>query len=172
VRRALVIPMFASLAFSGCGYHVGGKADLLPSTLHTIAIPAFGNNTTRYKLTEILPGAIGREFITRTRYRIVADPNEADAILRGTVVSSASYPIIFDQATGRASSIQMNVVIELKLVDRVSGKMLFERSRMESHGRYEVTTNEIQYFDESSTALDRISREIARQVVSSILEAF
>ena len=57
--------------------------DLIPKTVHTIAIPAFTNPTTRYKLTDQLPEAIAREFISRTRYRIVSDPNPADAVLKG-----------------------------------------------------------------------------------------
>ena len=51
-----------------------GTRDLVPKTVHTIAIPAFTNETTRYKLTDQLPEAIAREFISRTRYRIVTDP--------------------------------------------------------------------------------------------------
>ena len=31
---------------TACGYHVSGHADLLPSTLKTIAVPAFTNLTT------------------------------------------------------------------------------------------------------------------------------
>src|SRR5438552_767428 len=52
---------------SSCGYHVAGKADLVPKNVKTIAIPAFTNVTTRYKLTDRLPEAITREFISRTR---------------------------------------------------------------------------------------------------------
>ena len=156
----------------GCGYHVGGRGDLIPSTVHTIAIPAFGNATTRYKLTESLPQAIGREFISRTRYRIVADPNEADAILRGDVVNFFSAPIILDQQSGRAAGIQVNIYMNLKLVDKGSGKIIYQRDNLEVKGRYEVATDQVQYFDESGPALQRLSEEVARQVVSSILEAF
>ena len=40
----------------------------------------------------MLPSAIGREFIARTRYRVVANPNEADAILTGAVTNVMSAP--------------------------------------------------------------------------------
>lgn len=162
----------AALALSGCGYHVGGKADLLPATIRTIAIPAFGNVTIRYKLTELLPSAIGREFIARTRYRIVANPDEADAILTGAVTNALSAPTIFDPKTGRASVIQVMVFMNITLVERTSGKVLFKRQGMEVRQRYEVATNQAEYFDESTMALERLSLEAARQVVSSILEAF
>ena len=37
---------------TGCGYHVGGKSDLLPKSLQTIAVPVFNNLTVRYKLAD------------------------------------------------------------------------------------------------------------------------
>jgi outer membrane lipopolysaccharide assembly protein LptE/RlpB len=169
-RRAfLLFPGAASLA--GCGYHVGGKADLLPADIRTIAIPAFANNTNRYKLTEKLPGAITHEFLTRTRYRIVAKPEEADAVLSGTVLNVISAPTIFDSTSGRAAGIQISVILSLTLKDR-AGKVLFTRPALETRNRYEVSIEESAYFDESANALDRLSQEVARNVVSSVLEAF
>lgn len=171
MRRAAAV-LLAAAALAGCGYHVGGRADLLPSTLRTIAIPAFGNASPRYRLTAQLPAAITREFLTRTRYRVVADPNEADAVLYGTVRSYFSFPTLFDQSTGRASGVQVSVFLDVKLVERETGKVLFEQQNYEFRGRYEIAVDQAQYFDESSTALERLSREVARQLVSSILEAF
>ena len=41
---------------SGCGYHLAGRAELLPKTIKTVAVPAFTNSaTTQYKLTDRLP---------------------------------------------------------------------------------------------------------------------
>jgi outer membrane lipopolysaccharide assembly protein LptE/RlpB len=160
------------LSLTGCGYHVGSSGDLLPKDLKAIAIPAFGNNTTRYKLTERLPSAIGREFLTRTRYRVVADPNEADAILTGVVTNYMSGTMILDQASGRAAGIQMYVYMDLRLTDRKTGKVIFQRPGLEVRERYEVSIEQKAYFDESEVALDRLSRQVARQVVATVLEAF
>jgi hypothetical protein len=171
-RRGLVSMLPAGLVAAACGYHVGGKADLIPAKVRTIAIPAFGNNTTRYKLTELLPGAITREFLSRTRYRIVADPNEADAILAGTVVNYFASPSIMDQATGRAAGLVVILLLNITLTDKGTGTVLFQRTNYEFRGRYEVSSDQVQYFDESGTSMQRLSQEVARQVVSSILEAF
>ena len=162
----------ASLGLCGCGYTVGGKGDLLPATLHTIAIPAFANGTTRYRLTEWLPAAIGREFLSRTRYRVVAEPDAAEAVLQGTVLNVMSAPTIMDQKTGRAAGIQVIVTLKLKLTERATGKVLFEREYLEVRQRYEVAVDQTQYFDESDEALQRLSGEAARRVVSAVLEAF
>ena len=83
---ALLLPL---AVWSSCGYRFGAADTVLPKTIHTIAIPAFNNLTTRYKLTDQMPEAISREFITRTRYRVVSDANTADAVLRGAVINYA-----------------------------------------------------------------------------------
>jgi len=161
------------LLLSSCGYHVAGKADLVPKSIHTIAIPAFANITTRYKLTDHLPEAISREFIARTRYQIVNDPQAADAVLRGSVINYIAYPTVFDQQTGRASGLAVNVTMQVSLVERATGKVIFTRPSFDVRQRYEISvSNATAYFDESDAALDRLSRDVARAVVTAILENF
>jgi len=162
----------AALGCAGCGYHVAGRADLLPKNVKTIAIPAFGNLTIRYRLADRLPAALAREFLSRTRYEVVADPNAADAILTGAVVNYFAYPTVFDQNTGRAAGIQMIAILQLRLTDRVSGAVLFDRPAFEARQRYEISTDQLTYFEENAPAMDRMARDVARNVVSAILENF
>ena len=162
----------AALSLTGCGYHVAGKADTLPKTIRTIAIPAFGNASTRYKLADLMPAAITREFISRTKYQIITDASQADAVLRGVVTNFVSYPTVFDPATGRASTIQLSVFLKITLEERATGKVLFSRPSMEVKERYEISVDPKVYFDESGPALQRISRDVARGIVSAVLENF
>ena len=162
----------AVLLATSCGYHTGGHADLVPKTVHTIAIPAFTNQTTRYKLTDQLPEAIAREFISRTRYRIVADPSAADAVLTGSVLTYTSFPTVFDPTTGRASAVEVHVTMRLDLVERASGKTLYTRPNFEMRERYQISIDPAAFFEESDAALARASQQTAQQVVSSILENF
>jgi outer membrane lipopolysaccharide assembly protein LptE/RlpB len=157
---------------SGCGYHVGGKSDLLPKTVQTIAVPEFKNLTVRYKFADRLTGSIVREFISRTRYHIIADPAQADAVLTGTILTFAAYPTIFDPATGRAAGVQIQANMQLMLTERATGKVLFNRPQFEFRERYEVSVDQAQYFEESEQALDRLSRDAARTLVSAIVSAF
>jgi hypothetical protein len=160
------------LSLSSCGYHVAGKADLVPKTVHTIAIPPFSNITTRYKLTDHLPQAISREFRARTRYQIVNDQNQADAVLSGAVVNYIAYPTIIDQTTGRASGLQVFVTLQITFTERATGKVIYTRPNYEAHQRYELSINANTYFEESDAALDRLAQDVARDLVSSILENF
>lgn len=163
----------ATLGLAGCGYHVAGTQSVLPKTIHTIAVPPFVNATVRYKLTDMLPEDIDREFISRTKYQIVNDPTQADAVLRGTVLNYLAYPTLVDQANGRTSALQVTVRLSVNLMDRATGKVLFNRPVYEAHERYEASvTNNYQYFDESSSAVRRLSKDVARDLVSSILDNF
>ena len=172
MRWRLALAAAALSAALGCGYHVSGRADLLPKNIRTIAVPAFGNATTRYRLADHLSGAVTREFLTRTRYRIVADPNEADAILQGSLVNYSSYPAVFDPATGRASGVLMAATLQIILRDRATGTVIFTRPSMEVRERYEIAIDPRAYFEESDTAVERMSREVARSIVSAVLEKF
>jgi Lipopolysaccharide-assembly len=159
------------LLFPACGYHVSGKANLLPKNIHTIYVPAFENLTTHYRLTDAIPEAISREFIARTRYEVVRHQEDADAVLKGSVTSLLSYAILTDQSTGRATALQVVARLQVNLYDR-SGKVLYSRPSWEFHQRYELSTNAQTYFDESGAAELRMSQDVAREVVSGILENF
>src|SRR3984893_2778078 len=163
---------FASFLLSSCGYHVAGRTDMLPKNVQTTAIPAFANLPTRYKVSELLAGAVTREFISRTRYRIVTDPNQADAVLTGAVVNFFAYPILLDPRTARASSVQAIVMMQVYLRDQATGAVLFSRPNMEFRQSYELSVDPRAYFDESDVAMDRLSRDVARSVVSAILANF
>jgi outer membrane lipopolysaccharide assembly protein LptE/RlpB len=161
-----------ALACAGCGYHVAGRADLIPRDIKTIAVPAFANGTIRYKLARQLPADITRELISRTRYNIVAEPEQADAVLHGALVNFIAYPTTSDPSTGRATSVEVVATVSVTLTNRHTGKVLYSRDRFEYRQRYEVPVDPKAYFDESGTTIERVSRDVARTVVSGILEAF
>lgn len=168
-RREFLTLGAASAVLSGCGYHVAGRADLLPKTLRTIAVPAFANNTPRYRLADRLAQAITREFLTRTRYQVVSDPGQADAVLDGGVMNIMTFPITFAANT---TGVQIHVFLRVTLRERASGKELYSNANLEYRERYEIAVDPVAYFEESDAALDRLSRQVGASVVTAILEAF
>jgi hypothetical protein len=143
---------------------------MMPKTIKTIAIPAFTNRTTRYKLARTLPADIGREMLSRTRYKIIDDPGQADAVLTGTLHNFVAYPTI--SAGGRSTLVEAVVTLNLTLTNRATGAVLYSRAGAEFRERYEISVDPKAYFDESGTAMERLSQSVARGVVSAILEKF
>jgi hypothetical protein len=162
-----------AVAFSlSCGYHVGGQADLVPKSIQTIAIPTFTTVTTKYRLVDILPLQISREFASRTRFKIENDARVADAILKGTINNVVVYPAVSDPTTGKATSIRVVVFLSVYLTERASGKVLFSHVSWAIHEDYGDAIDPHQFFDESGAAYDRLSRDVARDVVSDVVEGF
>ena len=170
MKRAFA-PAVALLA-AACGYHVGGHSDAIPASIKTIAIPPLVNNTMRPKLPALLAEDLTREFHARTRYVIITDPNLADAVLKGAIAKFVNFPTIADPASGRATGAGCVVTMNLTLTDRHTGKVLFSQSGVEYRERYEIAIDPKTYFDESDTALERLSRDLAQSIVTAILEKF
>lgn len=168
---AAVLLIFA-LGWSSCGYQLAGKADTLPDTVGVIAIPPFQNHTVEFKVEQHLTRAVTREFISRTRYDVVTDEALADAVLTGAVVNVLVFPIVFDAASGRATSISTITQVRVSLRDRKTDEVLYDNPNLEHRERYEVSTDPDAYFEERELALVRTSEAAARSIVSAVLERF
>lgn len=163
----------AILCQTGCGYHVVGRTNnTLPASVHTIAVPVFENTTSVYRIEQRLTDAVVHELLARTPYRVVPKPEDGDAVLRGTVTSITSAPVIFDPVTGQATTILVTVVIAVRLEDRASGKLLYHNDGMVFREPYEISTDIPSFFEEEGPGLDRLSRDFASRVVATILENF
>ena len=170
-RLATFAPALMLLT-AGCGYHIAGRGDLLPKTMKTVAIQPFGNNTMLYKLARLLPADVGHELISRTKYQLVDDPSHADAVLTGNLINYGAYPTVIDPITSRATTVMVITTVQFTLTERATGKVLVTRPGFEVRERYEISGDPKAYFDESGTAMLRLSKAVARSVVSAILEKF
>jgi outer membrane lipopolysaccharide assembly protein LptE/RlpB len=173
------------LSVAGCGYHVVGRANTLPPDAKTIAIPAFGNQTTTYRIEQVLTESVVHEFIARTKYRVITDADDADLVLRGDVLNAGAGAVLFDPTTGVATTVVVTVTARFTLQDR-NGKMLYQANNLVFREPYEIAeicptptqvcpateANPNSFFQEEGPALDRMSRDFAEQVVSDILENF
>jgi outer membrane lipopolysaccharide assembly protein LptE/RlpB len=170
VNRAALLPVL--LLIPSCGYRLAGTADTIPKTVKTIAVPPFANATTQYKLTDHLANAIARELNSRTNYDVIQDPTRADAVLSGVVASVLAFPTTFDPRSGRAAGVEMAVTLSIQLRERETGNLIYTQPSYSFRQRYEISIDPAAYFEESSTAFARLSQDVARTVVTAILENF
>ena len=160
------------LVVAGCGYHTAGHAVQLPENVKSIAVPAFTNQTTTYRIEQMLTASVVREFSTRTHYRILNDPGEpADATLRGSVLSTSASPLTYNSATGQAASVLVVVSMKVALTDR-QGKVLYQNPSYVFREQYEVSQDLASFFEEDTPAFRRLSQDFARTLVSNLLEGF
>jgi len=168
-----ILALLAIMAMAlGCGYHTAGHAVRLPESMRSIAIPGFTNQTQTYRIEQILTRDVVREFIGRTHYQVLnSSSDSADATLKGVVVSTLAAPLTYDAQTGRASSAIITVTMKVSLVDR-GGRVLFENQNYTFREQYQVSREIASFFEEETPALQRMSRDFARTLVSDILEGY
>ena len=170
-RRAVLISAFCFLICS-CGYHVAGQGARIPPDVKTIAVPAFENQSSRYRIEQLLSAAVTREFLERTKFRIVSDPAGADAVLKGTVKDVRAGVVTFDLQTGRAATLQIEVTAAVALLDLHTHKTIFANNNYIFREEYQVSQTTSELFEEDQPALERLSRDLARTLVTEILENF
>jgi hypothetical protein len=89
--------------------------------------------------------------------------------------ASAGFKLVgtaFDLHTGRASSLQIQVAADVKLEDPHSKKVVYANPTFVFRQEYQVSQTTSGLFQEGQAALDRLSRDVARTLVTEILENF
>ena len=178
-RRIPALTMIAiSLAAVGCGYHIAGKSDSLPKSIHVIAVPSLENKTTSYRIEQRLTTATVHEFLAKTPYKVVSDPANGDAVLRGKVLSLEAVPLLFDTATGRATAMLVTLKCEITFEERETGKVLYHTDNFVFRSQYEISTDPgnpdsvKNFFEEQDPALDRMAQDFAARLVAAVIENY
>jgi outer membrane lipopolysaccharide assembly protein LptE/RlpB len=172
-RRAPgILAALATMALSACGYRVAGQGNSLPPDVKTLAVPIFTNQSKQFRIEQKVSADITRQLIERTHYRVTSDPEEADAVIEGKVKDVESGVIAFNLSTGAATALQVVVTADVRLVDRHTHKTLFSNPRYVFREEYQITSSSSQLFQEEEPALDRLSQDFARTLVTDILENF
>jgi outer membrane lipopolysaccharide assembly protein LptE/RlpB len=177
-RRIVCALMFAALCSAGCGYHVAGHNSSLPKTIHVIAVPALENKTTSYRLEQKLTAATVHEFLAKTSYRVVSNPEDGDAVLTGKILSLESVPLLFNTATGAATTMLVTVKCEVTFTERATQKVLYHSDSFVFRNEYEISADTADpaalksYFEERDPALDRLAQDFAARLVAAVIENY
>jgi hypothetical protein len=169
-REALVALLAAPAALAaGCGYKRVDSGSSLSKKFKTIAVPTFRNPSLRYKVEQRFTDAVTRELLRRNRkLRITSDSDNADLVLTGEIKDLRSGGALLDD-TGRTRVFQVVVVVGVTLRDRIDEKVIFDNQRMVFRGEYELAGDPESFFNEEGPAIERLAREFADSVVSTVL---
>jgi outer membrane lipopolysaccharide assembly protein LptE/RlpB len=179
MSRRIALALMAGAAWmAACGYHLAGRSNSLPKSIHTIAVPALENKTSSYRIEQRLTAATVHEFLAKTAYRVVSDPANGDAVLRGKVLSLEAVPLLFDTATGRATTMLVTLKCEVTFEERETGKILYHTDNFLFRNQYEISTdvndpNSVKnFFEEQDPALDRLAQDFAARLVAAVVENY
>lgn len=172
-----LLGVVGGFALPGCGYSLAGRGSFLPDYIRTIGIPAFVNRTTLFGVETQLTEKIRSEFIGRGKYRIVPETQNVDAVLTGEVTGVSIVPLTVNpQQLASRYTITLSARVELR--DSRENKVLWEnpglvfRQEYDAQGGATGAVDPSAFFGQDQNALDRMTTEFSRSIVSAILEAF
>jgi hypothetical protein len=125
MRRVLMLVAL----LGGCGYHFAGVGTHVPADARTIVVGRFANRTRDHGLEVRLRRAVEDEFRRQGTLKVVADESDADLVLSGTVRRFTSVPVA-SGAADDAVQYQGTIVIGVRLVERRSGRVLYETNHL------------------------------------------
>ena len=172
--------LLASPFLAGCGYHVAGRNDALPKTVHVIAVPSIENKTNSYRIEQRLTAATIHEFLAATKYKIVSNDSGADAVLRGKVLSVEAVPLLFvttpatatQASTTRATTMLVTMKCDVTLTESATEKILYHSDNFIFRNEYEISTDVKSFFEEQDPALQRMAQDFAKRLVATVTENF
>ena len=166
-RRLLFFLAALSLLFSGCAYHVAGKAGKMPGGITRLSIPMFTNSTRKPDIEAVLTNTFINEFITTVT--VVSD---ADAVMQGNIIG---YDIKTASYTGAdvTQEYRLTVVYSIRIYLASDGTTLWEDGNITDYEDYKVNPNDVSATKEAeAVAFLKISKDTSRLIKERMLDNF
>ena len=124
--------LLLGLLLAGCAYSFSSG---LPAHIKSVAVPLFGNETNEFGVAEEVTDRLVSSLVRDGTLRVVADENEADSIILGTVRAYAEEPFSYDSAE-QVDQYIIRITVEVRFRDRVRDEVLWESSRVFASATY------------------------------------
>jgi hypothetical protein len=173
----LCVAALAALVAASCGYALAGRGNALPDTIKIIGVPQFANQSTTPDIDRVLTESVRAEFQSKGRYQVQPDAAGAHGVLTATVTNVALQPTGFTQERLPSSyAIVVTANVEFKnALD--NNTVLWSNPSFRVTDEYQVTgsaalTDVTALFGQNANAQERLAKKFARDIVTSIFEAF
>jgi hypothetical protein len=163
-----VLACVAACTCYGCGYRVHSSVGKMPASVGSLGIPTFENRTNQYKLEQQISSAVLKEFSVRTRIPVSSAKTGVDAVLLGEIRNASSSPVAFGSDTF-GTAFLVTVQMSIKLVRVKDSAVLWEKPDFLFRERYQLNPNATDFFSEEGPALERLAREFAASLASTVL---
>lgn len=173
--------LVTSFFLPGCGYQFRADGEPLGIQLESLAIPLFSSTSSEIGFESDFTKMIRQEFISHGRVPIVPE-EKAQAVLVGRIVEVRAEALTYrsqDVNVGGYTSTyevtksrKLRVRLEVQLVDRRSGKVIWREAAMEDQASYAVSGDPLETRYTEQQALQKIASRLAKRIYLRTMERF
>jgi len=120
------------LLLSACAYSFSSG---LPGHIKSVAVPLFTNETEEFGVAEELTDRLVTSLVRDGTLRVVADEDDADSVILGTVRIYDEEPFSYD-SNEQVDQYIIRITAEVRFQDQVRDEVLWESSRVFASATY------------------------------------
>jgi len=169
-RTVVVLAGMSLLVAVACGYHLGSHSCESDVIAKHIAIPLFQNLSQEPRLENLLTEAF-RDRIQALPCVSLCSPNQADALLKGKILSVESNTVAVDRAFF-TMEYRMRVVMAVSLVRSRDGEVLWRDGSLQEEVSFYASSDPLLFEDNREEALMDLSSRMSERAVDRILLGF
>jgi len=174
-RTLMLCVLLGILALGcSCGYRLRGSRGNLPEGIRSLGIPTFRNLTNQYKIEQRITAAVLKEFALRTNIPVNSSNSGVESVLVGEIRHMSSTPVTFGSQTVGSqtfgSTFMVTVEISAKLIRSRDSAVIWSNERFIFREQHVLNANIKDFFAEENPALDRLARNFAASLASTILD--
>jgi hypothetical protein len=173
--------LLLTFVLAGCGYHFQADGEPVGIQLESLAIPMFSSTSSEIGFEANFTKVIRQEFISQGRVPLVPE-EKAQAVLVGKIQDIRADPVNYrslDVPIGGTtytyqvtSSRKLRVRLDVQLVNRRSGKLIWHEAAMEDQASYSVTGDPLELHYAEQRALETIAERLAKRIYLRTMERF
>lgn len=169
-RAVVCLAGISILAACACGYRLGEHPCGSPIAAKNINVPLFQNLSFEPRLENLMTTAF-RQRIQALPCVTLCSPGEADAILKGRIVSVDQYTAAVNESFF-AMEYRMRVVMALSLERNGDGEVLWRDESLEEEVSFYASSDPLLQKDNREEALMKLSNRLSERAVDRLLLGF
>jgi hypothetical protein len=173
--------LLLSFLLVGCGYHFRADGEPVGIQLESLAIPLFSSTSSEIGFEADFTKVIRQEFISHGRVPLVPE-EKAQVVLIGKIQEIRADPLAYrsqDVTVGAYTSTyqvtnsrKLRVKLDVQLLDRRQGKVIWREAAMEEQASYFVGSDPLEMRYSEQQALEKIAERLAKKIYLRTMERF
>jgi hypothetical protein len=173
--------LLLSFLLAGCGYYFRADGEPVGIQLESLAIPLFSSTSSEIGFEADFTKVIRQEFISNGRVPLVPE-EKAQVVLIGKILEIRADPLTYrsqDVTVGGNTSTyevtksrKLRVRLDVQLLDRRQGKIIWREAAMEEQASYAVSGDPLEMRYTEQKALEKIASRLAKRIYLRTMERF